>query len=300
MSHAFKPTLHCSITKVFKLSIDKQSNCSHPVHHSTGGDIMTNARTRLETQGYVGVGARTLGDIQFGLRFSPALCAAGVALGAARASASILLVMMATAVIGAATPRHPFDWLYNYAVRQVLNKPAIPRNAAPRRFSCAVASVWLGATVIAFLVGWDIAGYVLGTAMAGMAAFVAVTHICLPSLVYTRLFERVGDVPEVSVQEAFSRLREGALVIDVRDRDFWSAGHVSGARRFSMGELHGCCASLDQNATVLVVCQSGVMSLKAAKTLRERGILGTCSVRGGMNSWLRANLPLATVEVHSG
>ena len=261
---------------------------------------MNTARTRLEAQGYVGVGERTLADIQFGLRFSPALCAAGVAAGTALASPLILAAMMATAIVGASTPRHPFDWLYNYGVRHALGKPAIPRNAAPRRFSCAVASVWLVGTIGAFLAGWDVAGYILGAGMAGMAAFVAVTHICLPSLVYTRLFEHVGDVPEISVQEAFNRLRAGATVIDVRDHDFWVAGHVSGAQRFSLNELPDCCASLDTDATVLVVCQSGVMSLKAAKTLREHGILGTCSVRGGMNSWLRAGLPLAGREAASG
>ncbi len=257
---------------------------------------MNNARSRLEAQGYVGVGGRTLADIQFGLRFSPALCAAGVALGTALASPAILAVMMATAVVGASTSRHPFDWVYNYGVRYALRKPAIPRNAPPRRFSCAVASVWLVGTIGAFLAGWDLIGYILGAGMAGMAAFVAVTHICLPSLVYTRLFEHVGDVPEISVQEAFSRLREGATVIDVRDQDFWAAGHVAGARRYSIDELPACCASLDTDSTVLVVCQSGVTSLKAAKTLREHGVLGTCSVRGGMNSWLRAGLPLAGQE----
>ena len=201
---------------------------------------MSNARSRLEAQGYVGVGERTLADIQFGLRFSPALCATGVALGTVLASASIILVMTATAILGAATPRHPFDWAYNYGVRQLLGKPAIPRNAAPRRFSCAVGSVWLAATAVALLAGWDLVGYALGASMAGMAAFVAATHFCLRSLVYTRLFEHVGDVPEISVEEAFSRLRDGAAIID------------------------------------------------------ERGILGTRSVRGGMNSWLRAKLPLAS------
>ncbi len=257
---------------------------------------MNSARSRLETQGYVGVGERTLADIQFGLRFSPALCATGVAIGTALASPPILFAMMATAIAGAATPRHPFDWLYNYGVRHLLGKPAIPRNAAPRRFSCAVGSVWLFGTALAFLAGWDIGGYVLGAAMAGMAGFVAVTHICLPSLVYTRLFERVGDVPEVSVQEAFSRLQDGVVVIDVRDKDFWSAGHIKGARRVDLERLATESAALDSDSTVLVVCQGGVTSLKAARVLRDAGFLGTCSIRGGMTSWLRAGLPLAGNE----
>lgn len=259
---------------------------------------MDSARSRLEAQGYVGVGERTLADIQFGLRFSPALCATGVAAGTALASPPILLAMMATAVIGGATPRHPFDWLYNSAVRHVLGKPAIPRNGAPRRFSCTVASVWLAVTVVVFIAGWDVAGYVLGAAMAGMAAFVAATHICLPSLVYTRMFERVGDVPEISVQDALARLREGAVLLDVRAADFWSAGHAPGARLVSIDQLAGECGFLDPDSTLLVVCQGGVSSLKAARALRDEGFLGTCSVRGGMTAWLRAGLPLSSDAAH--
>lgn len=253
----------------------------------------TATRSRLESQGYVGVGEGTLRDIQSGLRFAPALCGAGVAVGTVLASPWALGVMMLTALIGAATPRHPFDLLYNYGVRHVIRKPAIPRNGAPRRFSCGVGTVWLAGTIGAFLSGWDVVGYVLGLSMAGMALFVAATHICLPSLVYTRLFERVGDVPEVSATAAFARLREGAIVVDVRDAELFRSGHIEGAIHAPADGLARA-AGLTADATLLVICQSGVMSLKAAKELRDQGYLGACSVRGGMTSWLKSRLPLTS------
>lgn len=34
------------------------------------------------------------------------------------------------------------------------------------------------------------------------------------------------------------------------------------------------------------------MSLKGAKVLREAGVQGACSVRGGMTHWLRNGLPV--------
>ena len=255
----------------------------------------TSTRRRLESQGCIGVGEQALRDIQSGLRFAPALCGAGIAVGTVLASPWVLGFMMLTALIGAATPRHPFDLLYNHAVRHAISKPAIPRNGAPRRFSCAVGTVWLAGTIGAFLLGWDVAGYVLGLSMAGMALFVAVTHICLPSLVYARLFERVGDVPEVSAADAFTRLRAGAVVVDVRDGELFQAGHIEGAVH-APADGPARSAGLTADATLLVICQSGVMSLKAAKELRDQGYLGACSVRGGMTSWLKARLPLATRE----
>lgn len=42
---------------------------------------MESTRNRLEAQEVAGLGDRTLADIQFGLQFSPALCATGVAAG---------------------------------------------------------------------------------------------------------------------------------------------------------------------------------------------------------------------------
>lgn len=249
-------------------------------------------RARLESQSVVGVGDRTLADIQFGLRFSPALCTTGVAIATALASWPLVLVMMATAVLGAVTPRHPFDWVYNYGVRHLLDKPPIPRNAAPRRFSCAVGAVWLAITAGSFFLGWNVVGYILGAGMTGMAAFVAVTHICLPSLVYIRLFDRVGDVPEISVEEAHRRLRDGALGVDVRDGEFWDAGHVPGATHIPSSDLATAVAGFDPERPVLVVCQGGVMSLKGAKVLRDAGLGAACSVRGGMTSWLKHGLPV--------
>jgi rhodanese-related sulfurtransferase len=249
-------------------------------------------RRRLETQGCVGVGDRALAEIQAGLRFTPALCAAGVAVGTVLASPIILAAIMVTAAIGAASPRHPFDVLYNHAVRRLVNKPAVPRNAPPRRFSCGVAAVWLAGTAAAFPGGWNPIGYVLGAGLAGMAAFVAVTHICLPSLVYTRLFERVGDAPEVSVEDAWRRVQDGAVAVDVRDPAFWHAGHAPGALNIAASELSSDGLPFHRDQAVLVVCQSGVSSLKGAKTLRRAGFAATCSVRGGMAAWLKRGLPL--------
>lgn len=252
----------------------------------------TSVRRRLEAQGVVGIGDRALADIQAGLSFTPALCATGVAIGTVLASPPIILFMMTTAAFGAAFPRHPFDLVYNHLIRHVVRRPAIPRNAAPRRFSCGVGAAWLGLTAAAFLLGWDIAGYIFGAGMSAMAGFVAVTHICLPSLVYTRLFERLDDVPEVSVEDAWRRIGDGAIAVDLRDSAFWLAGHAPGALNIDASRLASVSLPFGREQQVLVVCQSGVTSLKGAKALRAAGFGATCSVRGGMGAWLKHGLPV--------
>ncbi|HLG16809.1 MAG TPA: DUF4395 domain-containing protein [Blastocatellia bacterium] len=147
-------------------------------------------RARLEIQGYCNLDDSLLEAIAPWVRFSPALCTLSMALGTALASPLLLWGLAVTAFIGAVTPRHPFDLLYNYLVRRVTGTPPLPPNGAPRRFACAMAAVWLVGTGIAFNGGATVAGYVLGAVLTVMASIVSVSHVCIPSMIYQSMFGR--------------------------------------------------------------------------------------------------------------
>jgi len=147
-------------------------------------------RQRLDIQGYGCETDDALASTQLWLRFSPGLCATIAALGTALASPAVLWGLMVFAVLGAVLTFHPFDLIYNYGIRRLTRTPELPRNGAPRRFACAMASVWLLATGALFQAGFDPAGYVLGGALVATAGLITTTHICIPSLVYGMLFGR--------------------------------------------------------------------------------------------------------------
>ena len=147
-------------------------------------------RHRLDVQGYTCVDDATLAQTQLWLRFSPALCALVAAVGTALASPPILWSLMVFAALGALLPFHPFDLIYNFAIRRLTSAPELPRNGPPRRFACALASVWLLATGALFVVGLDVFAYVLGGALVAIASLITVSHICIPSLMYRTLFAR--------------------------------------------------------------------------------------------------------------
>lgn len=85
---------------------------------------------------------------------------------------------------GVVLPRHPFDNLYNHGFRNLTGTRARPPNGAPRRFACALAAAWLGATGLAFQMDAMTAGHALGGALIAVAGLVSVTHFCNPSLLY--------------------------------------------------------------------------------------------------------------------
>lgn len=145
-------------------------------------------RHRLDIQGYACVDDATLAQTQLWLRMSPALCATIAAIGTLLAAPAILWELMIFAALGAFLPFHPFDLIYNFGIRRVTGTPELPRNRAPRRFACGMASVWLFATGVLFAADLDVAGYLLGGALVAVAALITVSHVCIPSLVYRALF----------------------------------------------------------------------------------------------------------------
>lgn len=145
-------------------------------------------RHRLDIQGYACEDDATLARTQLWLRMSPGLCAAIAAIGTVLASPAILWGLMVFAVLGAVLTFHPFDLIYNFGIRRITGTPELPRNGAPRRFACAMASVWLLTTGGLFYADLDTAAYLLGGALISVAALITVTHICIPSLVYRALW----------------------------------------------------------------------------------------------------------------
>ncbi len=147
-------------------------------------------RQRLEAQGFCNLDDTTLTELAPWLRWSPALCTVFMTVGVALRAPFVLWALAATALLGAILPFHPFDLIYNYAVRYITRTRPLPRNGAQRRFACALATAWLVATGWAFYVGATMTGLVLGVSLTLVAALVSFTHICIPSMIYNAIFSR--------------------------------------------------------------------------------------------------------------
>jgi hypothetical protein len=152
------------------------------------------SRGCLTMQGYGDLGEEERRSLWLGLRFSPALCFAGIALGTALASPALLLAMAVTAGVGGfVTAKHPFDYVYDATLRPLLAGPDVPPSPPPRRFACQLATPWIAAIAVAFLVGAPTVAWVLAVPLLIVAATVTTTNWCLPSLIYGLLHGRRPD-----------------------------------------------------------------------------------------------------------
>jgi hypothetical protein len=148
-------------------------------------------------QGYGALSDEERKELWLGIRFAPALCFAGIALGVVLASPVLLAAMAATAFVGGfLTPKHPFDYLYDLALRPLLGGPSVPPSPAPRRFACQMATPWITAIAVAFVVGLTAVAWALAVPLLLVAAVVTTTNWCLPSLMYGLLHgQRAGAAP---------------------------------------------------------------------------------------------------------
>jgi len=148
------------------------------------------ARTlrRLDIQGFDSVDESVLAGVGRWRRLAFVVCASLAAVGTALASSVILLVLAPIAAVAGASPVHPFDLIYNYGIRHLTGTEPLPRRGAPSRFACGVGSLWLLVTAWAFSAGHATVGYALGASLSSVALLVATTDICVPSMIFRKIF----------------------------------------------------------------------------------------------------------------
>ncbi len=107
-----------------------------------------------------------------------------------------------------------------------------------------------------------------------------------------RLARRKGV--DVTPTEAVALINGGAQAVDIRAAAQFEKGHLLDARNVPMSDLDQHLPSLEKltERGILVYCDNGASSLKAAEKLRERGIKSARSLRGGLNAWRSENLPV--------
>lgn len=127
----------------------------------------------------------------------------------------------------------------------------------------------------------------------------------MPTDVKAMLQEAAGAVSTLTPAEVKDRLERGGIrVIDVREADEWTKGHVSGALLVPRGmlELNADPASPYANAAIcndretpiVTYCfrSPGFRALQSARTLADMGFKNVFAMPGGLTEWSAEGLPV--------
>ena len=142
----------------------------------------------LDIQGFDTVDMQELAPVAPWLRLAFGLCALLGGLGTVLASPTILLALALIAAIAAASPVHPFDFIYNYGIRHLTGTRPLPRRGVPTRLGCGVGAVLLLVTAWTFSAGHAVVGYALGGLLTFVVLLAGTTDICIPSMIYRSIF----------------------------------------------------------------------------------------------------------------
>lgn len=95
----------------------------------------------------------------------------------------------------------------------------------------------------------------------------------------------MSDVPEIDVDALEGHIGAGALVIDVRESDEYTGGHVAGARHVPLTTVPDQLHAFPDEQPFFVICAVGARSGRAVQFLRAQGFESVLNLKGGVLRW---------------
>jgi rhodanese-related sulfurtransferase len=123
----------------------------------------------------------------------------------------------------------------------------------------------------------------------------AATVLAAVAVLVYELRARVQAFAALSAVQAVRLINQGALVIDLRSKELYDAGHIVDARNVPAAELESQADALKKwrEKNVITYCDTGNSGASAARTLIKLGFTKVFNLHGGLNAWVKDNLPLA-------
>ena len=98
----------------------------------------------------------------------------------------------------------------------------------------------------------------------------------------------------LSSTQAVRLMNQGALLIDLRGKEPFDAGHIGEARNIPLATLESQVETMKKwrDKTVITYCDTGRDGAVAARTLQKQGFTKVFNLAGGLNGWIKDNMPV--------
>ena len=239
----------------------------------------------LIQQGYCTCTKEELRSINNGLRFTPTVCMMLAIVGLYLQIPYLNFTLAALGILPFWLPKaHPFDLFYNGVIIKFTGGSKLPANPLPRRIACVIGGSFNAGIGFAFLYNLPMLAYLLGGILIPLQIIVITTHFCLASWMWEKGMKLFGVWKEpVSLAEAESLLKSGAILVDVRSEVEYHQKTLPNAVNIPLENIENQVENL-KNKPVLLFCASGMRSLSAYKKLKNKGINEVYDF-GSMNRW---------------
>jgi len=129
----------------------------------------------------------------------------------------------------------------------------------------------------------------------GMLSAVWVALVVM--IIVTTIKMKMSPVKQISTQDlTFLMNREEGIALDIRKEKDFKLGHILDAINLPSEKISkNGVASLEKykDKPIIVVCYAGMSAVQIANNLSKDGFARVSVLKGGMNAWTGASLPVA-------
>ena len=116
-------------------------------------------------------------------------------------------------------------------------------------------------------------------------------------LIYSMVSAQLSPVKELSPQEATLLInKQDALLLDIRPAAEFNKGHILNSRQLKAEQITKAdFSSLEKSKDkpIIVVCAMGMTAKRTAVQMIKAGFSQVSVLKGGMNAWTGASLPVS-------
>ena len=122
------------------------------------------------------------------------------------------------------------------------------------------------------------------------------------AVAFYEIRERLQAFAALSAMQAVRLMNQGALVLDLRSKELYDAGHIGDARNVPAADLASQADALKKwrDKNVITYCDSGVSGANGARTLLKLGFTKVFNLQGGLNAWVKDNMPVTKTTPKGG
>ncbi len=121
-------------------------------------------------------------------------------------------------------------------------------------------------------------------------------------LIFSELRRKASGMTAIDPVEAVQLINNDGVVLDLRSSEAYSRGHIVNAKSIPFDELDAHKKKINsfKNKPIVAVCEAGTTSTRAVASLRNSGFESVYGLKGGMNAWNQAGLPVVTGKKTKG
>ena len=116
-------------------------------------------------------------------------------------------------------------------------------------------------------------------------------------IIITSIKIKMSPIKQISPQELTLLVnREDGIVVDIRADKEFKSGHILDAKHLAAEKANkNEFSSLEKykDKPIIVVCAAGMTAAKASEQMLKAGFSKVSLLKGGMNTWVNAGLPVA-------